>query len=105
MPQPTGLKRARAHWPEAVRSEGFAEGLEAREVVVRSPQVAGRSLRHARLTERTGAVVATITRADGRQVVNPGPDEVLRAGDRLVAIGEPAQLDALERACGHEPDV
>ncbi len=105
MPQPTALKRARTHWPEAVRSEGFAEGLEAREVMVRSPQVAGRSLRHARLTERTGPVVATLTHADGRQVVNPGPDEVLRAGDRLVAIGEPAQLDALERACGHEPDV
>jgi CPA2 family monovalent cation:H+ antiporter-2 len=93
------LKRARAHWPEAVRSEGFAEGLQAREVVVRNPQLVGRSLRQARLQERTGAVVATVTHPDGREVVNPPPEEVLRRGDRLVAMGEPGQLDALERVC------
>ncbi len=93
------LKRARAHWPEEVRSEGFAEGLEAREVVVRNPQLVGRSLRQARLQERTGAVVATVTHPDGREVVNPPPEEVLRRGDRLVAMGEPGQLDALERVC------
>ncbi len=94
------LKRARAHWPEALRSEGPAEGLEAREVVVRSPRLAGRSLREARLTERTGSVLAALRRADGRQVVNPGPHEVLRLGDRVVAMGTPSQLEALERVCG-----
>jgi CPA2 family monovalent cation:H+ antiporter-2 len=98
------LKQARSHWPEALRSEGFAEGLEAREVVVRSGRLAGRSLRSARLTERTGAVVAAVTHPDGREVVNPGPEEVLRRGDRLVAMGEPAQLDALERVCAEGAD-
>jgi len=94
------LKRARAHWPEALRSEGVPEGLEAREVVVRSPRLVGRSLREARLTERTGSVLAALRRADGRQVVNPGPHEVLRPGDRVVAMGTPSQLEALERVCG-----
>lgn len=94
------LRQARAHWPEAVRSEGLAEGLEARQVVVHSPRLAGRTLREARITERTGAVVAAVAHADGREVVNPGPGEVLRRGDRLVAMGEPSQLDALERLCG-----
>ncbi len=93
------LKRARAHWPELVRSEGFVEGLQAREVVVRNPQLVGRSLRQARLYERTGAVVATVTHPDGREVVNPPLEEVLRRGDRLVAMGEPEQLEALERLC------
>lgn len=60
----------------------------------------GRSLREARLTERTGSVLAALRRADGRQVVNPGPHEVLQPGDRVVAMGTPSQLEALERVCG-----
>lgn len=96
------LKAARGHWPEAMRSEGPAAGLESREVVVRSGRLIGRSLRQVRLTERTGAVVAAVTHPDGRQVVDPRPEQVLQRGDRLLAIGEPEQLDALERACGSE---
>lgn len=96
------LKTARGHWPEAIRSEGPAAGLESRVVVVHSERLVGRSLRQVRLTERTGAVVAAVTHPDGRQVVDPGPEEVLQRGDRLLAIGEPEQLDALQRACGSE---
>lgn len=98
------LKQARRHWPEALRAEGFAEGLQAREVVVRSPQLTGQSLRRARLGERTGAIVASLTRCGGEQILNPRPDEVLRTGDRLLVIGEQGQLDALERLCQGEQE-
>lgn len=97
------LKRARAHWPEALRMEGLPEGLQVREVVVRNPDLIHRSLRGARLAERTGALVAALTHPDGQEIRNPGPEEILQQGDRLLAIGEPAQLDALERMCDENP--
>lgn len=97
------LKRARAHWPEALRAEESAEGLQVREVVVHNPALVHRSLRRARLAERTGALLASLTHPDGREIRNPGPEEILLKGDRLLAIGEPAQLDALERLCGGAP--
>ncbi|MDR7415760.1 MAG: cation:proton antiporter [Armatimonadota bacterium] len=97
------LKRARAHWPDALRAEGVPEGLQVREVVVHNPDLVHRSLRQTRLAERTGALLASLTHPDGREIRNPGPEEILREGDRLLAIGEPDQLDALERLCGGDP--
>lgn len=97
------LKQARAHWPEALRAEGFTEELQVREVVVQNPDLLHRSLRQVRLTERTGALVIALTHPDGREIRNPDPEEVLQEGDRLLAMGEPAQLDALERVCGGNP--
>ena len=98
------LKQARRHWPEALRAEGFAEELQAREVLVRSRQLTGQSLQRARLGERTGAIVVSLTRSGGEQILNPRPEEVLRPGDRLLVIGDQGQLDALERLCQGEQE-
>lgn len=49
-------------------------------------------LRELALRTRTGASVVAIER-QGVSRVNPGPDEELLAGDQLLVLGSPAQLD------------
>jgi K+/H+ antiporter YhaU regulatory subunit KhtT len=55
------------------------------------------SLRRARVRERTGVTVLAVHRPDGMQVINPGPDVVLRPGDEVVIMGLPEQLGLFER--------
>jgi K+/H+ antiporter YhaU regulatory subunit KhtT len=84
-----------------VRGEGPVEAagqLEAREIVVRNPQIADRALWRVRIPQRTGAVVVSVAH-QGREVVNPEPEQLLHRGDRLLAIGSAEQLDLLERLC------
>jgi K+/H+ antiporter YhaU regulatory subunit KhtT len=47
------------------------------------------------LRTRTGASIVGIERA-ASNVINPGPDEELQAGDRLLMIGSLEQLAAAE---------
>jgi CPA2 family monovalent cation:H+ antiporter-2 len=44
----------------------------------------------------TGASVVAIERG-GQNVINPGPDEEMRAGDQIVLFGSRPQLDAAMR--------
>ena len=64
----------------------------------RSP-VAGLSLRAIGLRTRTGATVVGIRR-DNRQLVNPGPDEILTAGDRIFFLGTASQVRAARTLLG-----
>jgi CPA2 family monovalent cation:H+ antiporter-2 len=66
--------------------------LQTGVVRVGSGAWADTSLRRARVRERTGVSVLAIHRADGAQVVNPGPDAVPRPGDEVVIMGLPEQL-------------
>jgi CPA2 family monovalent cation:H+ antiporter-2 len=71
--------------------------LQTGVVRVGSGAWADTSLRRARVRERTGVSVLAIHRSDGAQVVNPGPDAVLRLGDEIVVMGLPEQLALFER--------
>lgn len=54
--------------------------------VVTVPAVSGAigiTLRRLRIRNRTGATVLSITRSDGTVIHNPGPDDMLMAGDTL----------------------
>jgi len=74
-----------------VRSVAFSE---------RSP-AAKLSLHVAELHARTGATVVGIRR-DKRQIVNPGPDEIVTTGDRIYLLGAPPQIHAArEFLTGH----
>ena len=66
---------------------------EVREVAVPAGRVAGQSLRQARIRERFGITVVAIIRSEG-VVLNPPPDAVLRAGDRVRLFGRPEQIEA-----------
>ncbi len=57
-----------------------------------SPAV-GKLLSELRLRSQTGASIIGIER-NGESVINPGPDEELRAGDQVLLLGTRAQLDA-----------
>src|SRR5438094_497833 len=97
------MEGARAHWPEAARAEGVSgDALQAMEVVVQDPALEGQSIEQAHIRERSGAAIVSITRADGREIVHPRPDERLQAGDRLLAIGTREQLDSLRHICKEE---
>jgi CPA2 family monovalent cation:H+ antiporter-2 len=64
--------------------------LETLEIPAESA-MALRSLREIPLRAQTGASIVAIERS-GERLINPGPDEVLRAGDRVLLIGQAEQL-------------
>jgi CPA2 family monovalent cation:H+ antiporter-2 len=64
--------------------------LETLEIPVESA-VALRKLREIPLRSQTGASIVAIERS-GERLINPGPDEVLRPGDRVLLLGQAEQL-------------
>jgi CPA2 family monovalent cation:H+ antiporter-2 len=54
---------------------------------------AGALIRQLALRTRTGTSVVAIER-DGVTMVNPGPDDELQAGDQVLLLGSPQQVDA-----------
>ena len=72
--------------------------LQVRLLGMRVPgdsSLVGRTLRESRLGKALGMRVLFILREDERSIT-PGPDEVLRAGDRLVVECRPEDLSLLE---------
>ena len=61
--------------------------------------LAGTSLRDAPIRQQLNVIVVAIRR-DGDLLYNPGPDEAVQAGDRLIAIGKTQQLKDLGELCG-----
>lgn len=62
--------------------------------------LAGQTIAGAQIRRKAGAIIVAI-RHEGRpdMTFNPGPDEVLRAGDILVALGRPEDLRSLTGLC------
>lgn len=54
--------------------------------------VAGKTIRDSGIRQETGALILAVEGSDA-PVVNPGPDVVLRAGERLVVVGTKDQVD------------
>jgi CPA2 family monovalent cation:H+ antiporter-2 len=69
-------------------------GAELDHVAVETSSTAvGRLIGELRLRTVTGASIVGITRA-GENIINPGPDEEIQAGDRMVLLGSSPQLAA-----------
>ena len=60
--------------------------------------LAGQSV--AEISRRTKATLLAISKKSGRLLANPQPEEIIEAGDILVAMGTRQQLMALEKVCG-----
>jgi CPA2 family monovalent cation:H+ antiporter-2 len=74
--------------------------LETVEITADSP-ARGRLIRELALRSRTGASAVGIER-NGESVINPGPDEELRHGDRVLLLGNSTQLEVARRLlAGH----
>jgi CPA2 family monovalent cation:H+ antiporter-2 len=56
--------------------------------------LADQSLREARIRERLGVTVVSVTRPEGLPVVNPSAETILRPGDRVRVFGLPEQIEA-----------
>jgi voltage-gated potassium channel len=79
----------------ATTSERLDLSAEQVEISPYAPFV-DRTLREANFRQTFGVIVVAIKRADGHMQFNPEPDDIVRAGDQLVALGNPNQLRALE---------
>jgi CPA2 family monovalent cation:H+ antiporter-2 len=88
------LPRLRAAEPKAMPELLREAELQTTEIPSGSAMV-GRKLREIPLRQQTGASIVAIERA-GQRLINPGPDEVLRSGDRVLLLG---QTDQLPTAC------
>ncbi len=98
--------RARQSWPISSASGTPSISGRARETSVRHPLpeiqevpsrlrgLADQSLGEARVRERFGVNVVSITRGDARVIIDPDAETMLRAGDRVRAFGLPAHIDA-----------
>jgi CPA2 family monovalent cation:H+ antiporter-2 len=53
--------------------------------------IIGSKLRDIPLRQQTGVSIVAIER-DGQRLINPGPDEILSAGDRVLLLGQTEQL-------------
>ena len=80
----------------AMQDAGLRFRLAELTVSAGSP-VAGRSIRDAHLRDATGALVLAVRSTDGAFRTNPEPEDVMDAGEVLIAIGTEAQLAALRR--------
>ena len=84
--------------PEGQRNEMFASMLKDAKLeavtVPASSFAVGKLIRELELRTQTGASAVGIERGDGRSIINPGPNEVLQSGDRVLLLGQEAQLEA-----------
>jgi Trk K+ transport system NAD-binding subunit len=68
---------------------------QVREISIGTGPIADQSMREARVRERFGVTVLTVSRADGGElVINPPPDTILRSGDRVRLFGLADQIRA-----------
>jgi len=86
------LEPAAAPLPSLLREAD----LEVVTLSAQSPS-AGQLIHELQLRTRTGASIVGIER-NGASIVNPGPDEELHSGDRVLLLGNRAQLDAARTA-------
>ena len=62
---------------------------------------AGKTIESSRIRQDRGVIVLAIKRAAGMHF-NPAPDDLIQAGDYLIAMGEPQQLRELELRAGSQ---
>ena len=72
--------------------------LEMDEIpVTTGSRIAGKTIATSGIRQQTGVIVLAIHRKDGMRF-NPEPDDVIAAGDSLIAMGNPEKLRLLEKA-------
>jgi CPA2 family monovalent cation:H+ antiporter-2 len=86
------LPQLRPVAPKALPELLHEAELDTMEIPAGSTMI-GRKLRDIPLRPQTGASIVAIERA-GQRLINPGPDEVLCAGDRVLLLGQTDQLPA-----------
>jgi voltage-gated potassium channel len=81
-------------------SMGLDVGIE--QVLVGGRDFTARTLGQMQLRRELGVIVLAIRKADGRMLFNPDADAEIVGGDYLVVMGEPADLQRLEKLLASE---
>ena len=92
------LRNASAHALPAILREAQLR-------TVRVPEkagAAGKLIGELALRTRTGASIVGIQR-DEASLINPGPDEELRAGDDVLLLGNQGHLDSAQKLLNDDP--
>ena len=77
---------------------GTSVELELAEIVVHpQSELAGKTLAGAEVRQRYGIIVVALKRGE-TSTFNPGPNELIEAGDTLVALGPTQALERIEQA-------
>lgn len=87
-PSPANVSAVVASLPTLLRNAD----LETVDISGTSRAV-GKLIRELQLRTETGASIVAIDRS-GENIINPGPDEELQAGDKVLLLGSRSQLDA-----------
>lgn len=83
----------------ATRTEHVELQIEEMRIAA-SSKLAGVTLKEGRLREDFGVIIVAIKKLTGKMVFNPPSDTRLESGDILVAIGDRAHLEQLQRLAG-----
>ena len=92
----TALRPAVVDFVELATSSENLELAMEEIAIATSSALADRTLVDANLRQRFGVIVVGIQRQDNRMEFNPLPDAAIRAGDKLVVLGQPDSLKKLE---------
>jgi voltage-gated potassium channel len=87
-----------AEFVDVVMHDGSLEFRLEEVPVPQGSPLDGRTLREARIRDRTGALVLAMRDEAGEFMTNPGPDVKIQAGHILIAIGTGSQLEALSQS-------
>ena len=86
---------------EVVMQRGELE-LRIEEVVVgQGSLLADKTMAESHVRRETGVNILAVRREDGRHKIDLGPEFLLCAGDALICLGTPEQLDALAERASH----
>jgi voltage-gated potassium channel len=92
----TALRPAVVDFMDLATSSEHLELAMEQITVTATSALANQSILDANLRQRFGVVVVGIQRQDLRMEFNPAPDTAIRAGDKLVVLGNPESLKQLE---------
>ncbi|MDD5451555.1 MAG: potassium channel protein [Desulfovibrionales bacterium] len=75
--------------------------LQIEEIPVRAPsRITDVPLRESGIRQELGLIIIAIQRASGEMLYNPPPDARIQVGDILIAMGDPKNLNKLEKMLG-----
>ncbi len=95
------LLRPKVHDFLEVLNQGEDLRLQVEELPVADGcELAGRALRDSNLRQDYDLIVIGVLRKNGRMTFNPGPDDVIAAGDTLIVLGPSGQLQSLAARMG-----
>jgi voltage-gated potassium channel len=93
----------RPHVLDFIDSAFGSERMDIQIEEIRIPdgsKMAGKTLEGAEIRKKTGVMVVALKKIDGTMTFSPAPDEILCAGDHLIAIGSAGDLQKLEAIAG-----